>query len=199
MNTSANHCHSDGSAEAIHVDGGNAAPGNAQLADALESALSEMTDRWKRAEAEVANVRARAKRDVQDARQFAVQKFATDVVEAAENLHRGLQRLPPPSPQEPDSITGLRSGLIEIERGFISMLERNGVRRDDPAGTVFDPNLHQAMAEQESETHKPGTILQAWTPAWTLHSRLLRPAMVVVAKAPTAEIGSSGATLDATA
>ena len=182
MNTSANHCHSDGSAEAIHVDGVSAAPGNPQLADALESALSEMTDRWKRAEAEVANVRTRAKRDVVEARQFAVQKFATDVVEAAENLHRGLQRLPPPSPQEPDSIAGLRTGLIEVERGFIGMLERNGVRRDDPTGTVFNPNLQQAMAEQEAPGIKPGTILETLAPTWTLNGRLLRSAMVIVAK-----------------
>ena len=57
-----------------------------------------------------------------------------------------------------------------------------GVRRDDPTGAAFDPNLHQAMAEQESAEHPPGTVLQAWTPAWTLNGRLLRPAMVVVAR-----------------
>jgi molecular chaperone GrpE len=67
-------------------------------------------------------------------------------------------------------------------------LERNGIRRDDPVGQPFDPNLHQAMAEQESELHAPGTVLQAWSKAWTLNGRLLRPAMVVVAKAATEEL-----------
>ena len=59
-------------------------------------------------------------------------------------------------------------------------------------GQPFDPNLHQAMAEQESELHPPGTVMQAWSSAWTLNGRLLRPAMVVVAKAPTAELTASG-------
>jgi len=188
MNTSTNHLHCEGSAQAIHPDDASAVPGNAPLADALESALSEMTDRWMRAEAEVANVRTRAKRDVEDARQFAVQKFATDVVEAAENLHRALQRLPPPSPQEPESIAAIRTGLIEIERGFIGVLARNGVRRDDPTGTVFDPNLHQAMAEQAAAGIKPDTILETLAPTWTLNGRLLRSAMVVVAKSDSAGI-----------
>jgi len=188
MNTSTNHLHCEGSAQTIHPDDASAVPGNAPLADALESALSEMTDRWMRAEAEVANVRTRAKRDVEDARQFAVQKFATDVVEAAENLHRALQRLPPPSPQEPESIAAIRTGLIEIERGFIGVLARNGVRRDDPTGTVFDPNLHQAMAEQAAAGIKPDTILETLAPTWTLNGRLLRSAMVVVAKSDPAGI-----------
>ena len=64
------------------------------------------------------------------------------------------------------------------------LLERNGIKREDPTGTAFDPNLHQAMSEQDSAEHPPGTVIQAWTPAWTLNGRLLRPAMVVVAKVP---------------
>jgi molecular chaperone GrpE len=135
-----------------------------------------------RAEAEIANVRARARRDVEDARQFAVQKFARDVVEAAENIQRGLDSLPPADPGEPEIVTRLREGFAGVERSFVALLERNGIRKEDPTGAMFDPNLHQAMSEQESEDHPPGTVLQAWTPAWTLNGRLLRPAMVVVAK-----------------
>ena len=78
--------------------------------------------------------------------------------------------------------------LRPVERGFLALLERNGIRREDPTGQLFDPNLHQAMAEQESVMHKPGTVVAAWTPVWTLHGRLLRPAMVVLAKAPQSEI-----------
>jgi molecular chaperone GrpE len=182
MNNSSNDLHGDGLAKVIDAGDVNDAPDDAKRADAFESALAEMSDRWMRSEAEIANVRTRAKRDVQDARQFAVQKFATDVVEAAENLHRGLQRLPPASAHEPESVTGIRTGLIEIERGFIGVLERNGVKRDDPKGTLFDPNLHQAMAEQEAEGITPGTILETLAPTWTLNGRLLRSAMVIVAK-----------------
>jgi molecular chaperone GrpE len=159
---------------------------------ALEAELAEMKERWMRAEAENANVRTRARKDVDDTRQYAVQKFATDVVEAAENLRRGIDSLPPPSGDQPAIVSKVREGLDGVERSFISTLERNGIKRDDPVGQPFDPNLHQAMAEQESELHAPGTIIQAWSQAWTLNGRLLRPAMVVVAKAPTSELAGPG-------
>jgi molecular chaperone GrpE len=149
----------------------------------LEAQLAEMKDRWVRAEAETQNVRARARREVEETRQYAVQKFAADVVEAADNLHRGLAALPAPEPGEPEVIAKMREGLAGVERNFLAILERNGVRREDPTGKPFDPNLHQAMAEQPSGGHPPGTVLQAWTPVWTLNGRLLRPAMVVVSKA----------------
>ena len=154
----------------------------------LEAELAEMKDRWVRAEAETANVRARARREVDETRQYAVQKFATDVVESAENLKRGIDALPPASDGEPDILGKVREGLDGIQRAFTGMLERNGVKQTDPVGQPFDPNLHQAMAEQESLEHKAGTIMQAWTHAWTLNGRLLKPAMVVVAKAPPVEI-----------
>lgn len=156
----------------------------------LEVELTEMKDRWMRAEAETANVRARSRREVEETRQYAVQKFAADVVEAAENLKRGIDALPPASDGEPAILAKVREGLDGIQRGFTGMLERNGVKQDDPVGQPFDPNLHQAMAEQESVTHAAGTVIQAWTHAWTLNGRLLKPAMVVVAKAPPQEIGS---------
>jgi molecular chaperone GrpE len=151
----------------------------------LEAERDDLRDRWIRSEAEMQNIRARAKRDADDARQFAVQKFATDVVEAAENLRRGLDALPPTAPSEPDIVTKLREGFEGVERSFLALLERNGIVRVDPTGALFDANLHQAMGEHETTEHPPGTVVQAWTAAWTLNGRLLRPAMVVVAKPAT--------------
>ena len=168
----------------------------AQRIAALEAERNDFKDRWMRAEAETANVRARAKREVEETRQFAVQKFARDVVEAAENIRRGLDSLPPPAEGEPEAVARMRDGFAGVERGVLGLLERNGIRREDPTGALFDPNLHQAMAEQPTDEHPPGTIIQAWTPAWTLNGRLLRPAMVVVAKAPAA---SEGARVDTVA
>jgi molecular chaperone GrpE len=165
----------------------------------LETELAEMKDRWIRAEAETSNVRARGRREADDARQYAVQKFATDIVEAAENLKRGIDALPPASHGEPDILVKVREGLAGIERSFTAVLERNGIQKADPVGLPFDPNLHQAMAEQDSEVHAPGTVMQAWTPCWTLNGRLLKPAMVVVAKAPITDVPSSGHKLDTTA
>ncbi len=156
---------------------------SARIAE-LEAEASDMRDRWMRAEAETANVRARARRDVDEARQYAVQKFATDVVEGADNLRRGLDSLPPQLADEPAIVTRLREGFEGVERSFIALLERNGIKQSNPTGALFDPNLHQAMSEQPSAEHPPGTVLQAWTSAWTLNGRLLRPAMVVVAASP---------------
>jgi molecular chaperone GrpE len=150
----------------------------------LEAERDEMRDKWMRSEAEMANLRARTRREVEDARLFAVQKFARDVVEVAENLKRGLSSLPPRAENESEIIGKLRDGFEGIERSFVATLDRNGVKTEDPTGKLFDPNLHQAMAEQETVEHPAGTIVQAWTQAWTLNGRLLRPAMVVVAKAP---------------
>lgn len=158
----------------------------------IEQKLSEMTDKWMRAEAENQNIRARSKREIEDARQYAVQKFARDVVETAENLKRGLASLPAKTEEEDAIITKMREGFESTERSFLSILERHGIVCNDPTGAVFDANLHQAMAEQPSADHPAGTILQAWTPTWTLHGRLLKPAMVVVAK----NIDNSSSSID---
>ncbi len=157
-------------------------PGPEDRIAALEAALAEMRDRWMRAEAETQNQRARAQREVADARAYAVQKFAADVAEAADNLRRGLDALPAPGEGEPELLAKLRGGFTGVERAFLAILERNGVARHDPTGQPFDPERHQAMAEQPAgEGQVPGTVIAAWTPAWTLNGRLLRPAMVVVA------------------
>ncbi len=151
---------------------------------ALEVELQDTKDKWLRSEAEMQNLRARTKREVDEARLYAVQKFAKDVVEAAENLKRGIDSLPKRNDHEPEIVTKMRDGFEGIERSFVALLERNHITRTDPTGAPFDANFHQAMAEQETNEHPPGTVLQAWSQAWTLNGRLLRPAMVVVAKSP---------------
>jgi molecular chaperone GrpE len=165
--------------------------------DELEAERDEFRDKWLRAEAETQNVRTRAKRDVDETRQYAVQKFARDVAEAAENIKRGLDSIPPRTEGEAEIVGKLRDGFEGVERSFVALLERNGVVRTDPTGSMFDPNLHQAMAEQETTEHPAGTVIQAWTNAWTLNGRILRPAMVVVAKAPAD--AEQSARLDTTA
>ena len=169
---------------------GTAAPSSPEeRVAALEAEVAQLRDRWLRAEAETQNLRSRTERQVSDARNYAIQKFARDVVEAAENLRRGLDALPPPAPDEDDLLAKLRGGFEGVERSFLALLERNGIARRDVQGEPFDPEFHQAMAEQPATGDaKPGTVLQAWTPAWTLNGRLLKPAMVVVAAgAPAAK------------
>ncbi|TPG56891.1 nucleotide exchange factor GrpE [Roseomonas nepalensis] len=160
----------------------DAAP-DAGAAEAPDPAaeLNAMRDKWLRAEAEMQNLRNRHKRELEDARNYAVTKFARDVADAAENLRRGLDALPA-SEGEDGPIAKLRGGFEGVERAFIAMLERHGVKAEDPKGKPFDPELHQAMAEQPApEGVEPGTVITAWTPAWTINGRLLKPAMVVVA------------------
>lgn len=150
----------------------------------LERESAELKEKWLRAEAELANVRARARREVEEARAYALQKFAADLVETAENFRRGLASLPPAEPGEPEIITRLREGFAGIERSFLNTLEKHGIRGEEALGAAFDPHLHEAMAEQESAEHPPGTVVQAWSRAWLLNGRLIKPAMVVVAKPP---------------
>lgn len=167
---------------AAHHDVAEAPATPEQRIATLEADLAQMKDRWLRAEAEMANVRARATKDMQDARAYAVQKFATDVAEAAENLDRGLAALPPETADEPELLRKMRGGFAGVQKAFVTMLERHGVKREEATGKPFDPALHQAMAEQPAPPGvAPGTVIQAWSAAWTLHGRLLRPAMVVVA------------------
>ncbi len=156
----------------------------------LETERDEFRDKWMRAEAEMQNLRNRTKREVEEARLFAVQRFARDVVEAAENIRRGIDALPKAQPGEPELVAKLRDGFEGVERSFVALMERNGIAAEDPTGKMFDANLHQAMAEQPSDA-PPGTILNAWSRAWTLNGRLLRPAMVVVAKAPASDGGGA--------
>jgi molecular chaperone GrpE len=193
-------------APANDVGAAAAAPGSpealmreaAERIKALEAERDDFKDKWIRAEAEISNVRARGRREAEDARQFAAQSFARDVVEVAENMRRGLSSLPPPQPGEPETLTRLRDGFEGIERSFLATLERNGIVRQDPTGQQFDANLHQAMGEQPTAEAAPGTVLQAWTSAWLLNGRLLKPAMVVVAKPPEGAAGTAPG-LDTTA
>ncbi len=78
-------------------------------------------------------------------------------------------------PGEPEIVAKLRDGFEGVERSFVALLERNGIVADDPVGKPFDANLHEAMAEQPSQDHPPGTVVQSWSRAWTLNGRLLRP------------------------
>lgn len=159
-----------------------AAPTEAERLVALEAEVAQMREKWLRAEAEMQNLRARARREAEEARLYAVQKFARDAVETADNLRRGLDSLPPATEDEPDLLAKLRNGFAGVERAFVAVLERHGVQKQDATGKPFDPELHQAMSEQPApEGVEPGTVLQSWTPAWTLNGRLLKPAMVVVA------------------
>jgi molecular chaperone GrpE len=134
------------------------------------------------AKAETQNVRRRAEKEVQDAHAYATTKFARDVLSVADNLARALSLIPAEA-REDDTWKGLVTGLEATERELASIFERHGIARIAATGQPLDPNLHQAMMEIPTADAEPGTIVQEIQAGYMIKDRLLRPALVGVAKA----------------
>jgi molecular chaperone GrpE len=147
----------------------------------LEAELAEQKDRLLRALAETENVRRRAHREREDASKYAVAGFAKDLLSAADNLHRALDSLPEAEVKD-DRTRSLLAGVAATERELLSIFERHGIKRIDPKGERFDHNFHQAIFEAERPDQPSGTVVEVLQPGYVLHERLLRPAMVGVAK-----------------
>ncbi len=154
-----------------------------QLAAAREEIVSLVAerdaekDRALRMAAEAENTRRRLERDKADAVQYAAAGFARDMLSVADNLARALEALP-----ADDGFQNLRNGLEATQRELVSIFERHGIKRVAATGLPLDPNCHQAMVEVESDA-EPGTIVSELQAGWMLKDRLLRPALVTVAKA----------------
>ena len=148
--------------------------------DALIAERDEWKDRALRAVAEADNVKRRAEREMNDARAYAITRFARDLLGVADNLSRALQAAPKENADA--AVGGLVTGLEMTEKSLLSAFESNGLTRVAPeAGEAFDPNLHQAMMEQPSDTVAPGQVIQTMQAGYALFGRVVRPAMVVVA------------------
>jgi molecular chaperone GrpE len=148
---------------------------------ALEAELAEQKDRLLRALAETENVRRRAQREREDASKYAVTGFAKELLSAADNLRRALDSLPEADVKD-ERMRSLLAGVAATERELLGVFERHGIRRIDPIGERFDHNFHQAIFEAERPDQPSGTIVEVLQPGYVLHDRLLRPAMVGVAK-----------------
>jgi molecular chaperone GrpE len=147
----------------------------AQLADAQQAVLY--------AQAETQNVRRRLEKDAQDARAYAATGFARDILSVADNLARALDAIPE-AMRSDDANKGLVTGLEATLRELTAVFDRNGISRIDAVGQPLDPNRHQAMVELPSADAAPGTIVQEMQAGYMIRDRLLRPALVAVAKAP---------------
>ncbi len=148
-----------------------------KLEDQLASAQQEVLY----AKAETQNVRRRMEKDAQDARAYAATGFARDILSVSDNLERALAAIPTEL-REDEKFKGLVTGLEATGRELASVFERHGITRIVSVGEALDPNKHQAMMEMPSEA-EPGTILTEMQPGYMIKDRLLRPAMVIVAKA----------------
>jgi molecular chaperone GrpE len=163
------------------VEGAPPGNGSEERLAAVEAELAETKDRLLRALAETENVRRRAQRERDDAGRYGAASFAKDVLNVADNLRRALASMP--EDKAVDELTRtLLQGVAATERELLAAFERHGIRRIEPLGERFDHNLHQAILEVENTGRPPGTVVQVLQPGYVMQDRLLRPAMVGVAK-----------------
>ncbi len=154
--------------------GGDLAPLDAVIAE-----RDEWKDRALRVAADMENLKRRAETQQNDARAFAIQRFAKDLLGVADNLERALMA----APKDADGpAAGLVTGLELTQKALLQAFETNGLKRVAPeAGEAFNPHLHQAMMEQPSDTVPGGTVIQTMQSGFELFGRTVRPAMVIVA------------------
>jgi molecular chaperone GrpE len=148
--------------------------------EALKAEAAGLREQVLRYAAEAENTRRRAEREANDARAYAIQKFARDLLGVADNLARAMAAQP--ADNGDTTVKNFVVGVVMTEKELLGAFERNGLKRIDPAkGEKFDPHKHQAMMEQPGSDVAPGGVIQVLQPGYELLGRLVRPAMVVVA------------------
>jgi len=161
-------------------------PGEPHPADviaALHAENVELKDKLLRALAETENTRRRAERDKADASIYAVTRFAREMLTIADNFARALSHLPPTVREAADpQVQAVIEGVEATERQLLAALENYGIKQIDTSDGKFDPNLHQAIAEVAGEGKPGGSIVNVVQTGYTIGDRLLRPAMVTVAR-----------------
>ena len=154
----------------------------------LETEIAELRDRALRAMAEADNTRKRASRDVAESRKYGATPLARDVLSVADNLSRALEAVPEVSREDDENLFNLRTGVDMTLKELLQALERHGVKKVTPeAGERFDHNRHQAMFEVPTDELAPGAVAQVVQDGYVIHDRLLRPALVGVARKPPEE------------
>jgi molecular chaperone GrpE len=149
----------------------------------LEAEKADLKDKLLRLMADMENLRRRTEREVADARTYAVANFARDMLNVADNVRRAIESVPEEASKSAEgAFKGLIDGIDLTERDLLKTLERHGVKKLDPQGQKFDPNVHQAMFEIPNAEVPNGTVLQVVQSGYVIGERVLRPAMVGVSK-----------------
>ncbi|QWW68136.1 nucleotide exchange factor GrpE [Rhizobium sp. WYJ-E13] len=157
--------------------------GEPDALELLKAENTELRDRYLRLAAEMDNLRRRTEREVKDAKSYSVAGFARDMLAVSDNLRRALDAIPAEAKAAADAgLTTLIEGVEMTERSMLSALERHGVRKLEPVGQKFDPNFHQAMFEVPNTEVPNNTVVQVVQAGFSIGERVLRPAMVGVAK-----------------
>ena len=155
----------------------------AELVEALARESAEYKDKHLRTLAEMENLRRRTEREIADSRAYAITSFARDTLAVADNMDRALKALDAELREQADaSIKALLDGVELTERELLKVLEKHGVRKFEPQGEKFDPNLHQAMYEVSDPALPAGTVAQVVQAGYMIGERVLRPALVAIAK-----------------
>ena len=149
---------------------------------ALQTEVVELKDRLLRAHADMDNIRKRTEKEKADAHKYAVTKFARDMVEVGDNFQRAIETVPSGATEQNPALKSFLEGVTMTERELINTLERHGIRRIDPTGQPFNPHHHQAVMEAQNPDVPSGTVTQVYQVGYMIEDRILRPAMVVVAK-----------------
>ncbi|HEV7477469.1 MAG TPA: nucleotide exchange factor GrpE [Burkholderiales bacterium] len=156
----------------------------AALVEQLAREASENKDKLLRSLAEMENMRRRTDRQVADAREYGITAFARDVLAVADNMNRALSAIDPQLRETADAgLKSLLEGVELTERELLNVLEKHGVKRFEPTGEKFDPNLHQAMYEVPDSSLPNGSVAKVVQAGYMIGDRVLRPALVGVAKA----------------
>jgi molecular chaperone GrpE len=159
----------------------------------LAAELEATKERLLRALAETENLRRRAAREVEEAHKYAITGFARELLEVADNLSRALTSIPTRAREEIDFVRTLADGIELTQKSLLASFERHQIAKVEPElGSRFDHNRHQAMLEIESTDYAPGTIAQVMQPGYVIADRLLRPALVGVAKPPRGTAADPG-------
>ena len=167
---------SDNEADAADLDGEPEAPVD------LEAELEAAKDAALRAQADAMNVQRRADQEIEKARKFALERFCGDLLSVVDNLERALE-----SSGDEQGSAALAEGVELTRKGFMDVLAKYGVETVDPQGEPFDPETAQAMSMVEQPDVEPNSVVAVMQRGYLLNGRLLRPAMVMVSKAPSGE------------
>jgi len=180
----------EGSAEAVvdekaSDDAAEKTPSHEELTLLLEDARAKADEHWDqvlRTNAELENLRRRARQDVENAHKYALEKFAQELLPVKDSLEMGLAAASDET-EASEALKQLREGTELTLKMLTAAMEKSGIKEIDPLGEAFDPERHQAMSMQESDEHAPNTVIAVMQKGYLLNDRLIRPAMVVVSKA----------------
>ena len=165
----------------------------------LEGELADFKDRSLRALADAENTRRRSEREVIDAKKYGSSNLVKDLLNVSDNLHRALEAVGEDVKELDETVKNLVVGVQMVEKEMLDVFEKHGVTKLQPIGEKFNHDFHQAMYEVEDSGQPTGTIVELLQPGYVMHDRLLRPAMVAVAKDTSEELSDKPDSVDTSA